>query len=167
MNESKNDQINLYKLVPSYLPWYYKCQCRICVNKCVKNIFSKTHFDKGPLFFQGSRDKLFRYIFRTKIGLKHPNNFSKFLDMHVNYNFSFVTGTETTNVFFLSTTPHSGADFSCPHQVRRMWARTLQPNQNWTQLITHEYLDFLRNRGFSFTHFRVFKFNNVKTVLIK
>ena len=87
--------------------------------------------------------------------------------MFVNYNFSFVTGNETTNVFFLSAELQSGPEFSCPHQVRRMWARTLAINQNWTQLPTHDYLDFLFAKGMKFTHYRVFKFNNVKTVLIK
>ena len=87
--------------------------------------------------------------------------------MFINYNFSFHTGNEITNVFFLSMQSQSGADYSSPHQVRRMWARTLATNQNWTQLQPHEYLRFLQNRGITVTQYRVFKYSDVKTVLIK
>ena len=87
--------------------------------------------------------------------------------MFVNYNFSFTTGSETTNVFFISLEHQSGPEFSCPHQVRRMWARTLSANQNWTHLPNHEYLDFLFAKGLTVSQYRVFKFNNVKTILIK
>ena len=77
------------------------------------------------------------------------------------YQFSFTDDDYITyKIFFINENagPEDGADHSAPHSLRRNFIRQLVDNldvsamkDTWFPLPQHEFLDFLRNKGFNYT----------------